>query len=573
MQLFPYDEHRTRDMTVTATAYDQHRGGAGTPLVLLHGLTGTWRAWRPVLPALEAEHEVLAPTLPGHHRGPPFTHGDPVTLARLADGTERILDAAGIDAAHLVGNSLGGWVAIELGRRGRARSITALSPAGGWTDARDVRRVVRLLSSGQRTLAHAERLGFYSLVRRPRFRRLAFRTVMEHGERVPPADAIEMMRDAVGCDVFAAFLAWVRDAEPLAAAVSEQSYPIRVAWAEHDRTIPFQRYGRPLLEAMAGAEHITLPHVGHMPMYDDPALVARTILEITRRADRVTPRQPTPNRSPAMPEPSQSTIDGARGKVVVSRWDVSEPTRIVVIAHGIGEHAGRYGHVAERLNRDGAVVYAPDHHGHGRSDGEPGLVDDVEAIAADVGRVIELARSEHPGLPTVLIGHSLGGVIVTRYVQAHDHPLDALVLSGPVIGGNPAFQALLEMDPMPDVPIDPATLSRDPAVGEAYANDPLVYHGPLTRETLGGVFAAIEKIAAGPSFGSLPVLWVHGEADQLVPIESTRPVIEQLRGDVLEQQSYPGAAHEIFNETNKDEVIGDLVDWATRKLPAGAPAN
>jgi alpha-beta hydrolase superfamily lysophospholipase len=193
-------------------------------------------------------------------------------------------------------------------------------------------------------------------------------------------------------------------------------------------------------------------------------------------------------------------------------------------------------------------------------------------MAADVGKVIELARSEHPGLPTVLIGHSLGGVIVTRYVQAHDHPLDALVLSGPVIGGNPAFQALLEMDPMPDVPIDPATLSRDPAVGEAYANDPLVYHGPLTRETLNGVFAAIDKIASGPGFGSLPVLWVHGEADQLVPIESTRPVIEQLRGDVLEQQSYPGAAHEIFNETNKGEVLDTVAAFINARVGAATTA-
>ena len=551
--------------------HEQHRGGTGTPLVLLHGLTGSWRAWRPVLAGLEADHDVLAPTLPGHHHGPELPAGEAATLSSLADATERILDAGGIETAHLVGNSLGGWIAIELGRRGRARSVTALSPAGGWTSSRDVRRVVTVLSAGQALLARGETLGLFSLIRRPGFRRLAFRNVMEHAERIPAGDAIEMMRDAIGCEVFGAFVTWVRDASPLAAAVSEQSYPIRIAWAERDRTIPFARYGEPLLAAMAGSEHVTLPAVGHVPMFDDPDLVIRTILEVTRRVDHE-PRSPTPttNRSPDMPEATETTIDGARGKVVVNRWDAPEPKRIVVLAHGYGEHSGRYDHVARRLVADGAVVYAPDHHAHGRSDGEPGLVDDVEPVVDDLSEVLALARSEHPGLPVALLGHSYGGVIVTRLVQRGDHDLAALVLSGPVIGGNPAFEGLLDMDPMPEVPIDPAILSRDPAVGEAYTNDPLVYHGPLTKTTLQGIFAAVEAIAQGPSFGSLPTLWIHGEEDQLAPLAATRPAIEHVRGEQLEEHVYPGARHEVLNETNKDEVLATVAGFIDARVPAPA---
>jgi alpha-beta hydrolase superfamily lysophospholipase len=270
-----------------------------------------------------------------------------------------------------------------------------------------------------------------------------------------------------------------------------------------------------------------------------------------------------------VPNAADITIQGERGNVVVRRWDaVGEPTRVVVIAHGYGEHSGRYEHVAQRLAADGAVVYAPDHHGHGRSDGEMGLVDDVESLANDVRKVIELARSDHPGLPVVLIGHSLGGVIVTRYVQHGDHGLDALVLSGPVIGGNPGFKMLLEMDPIPDIPIDPAVLSRDPAVGEAYAADDLVYHGPLNKPTLLGIFAAVDKINSGPSFGSLATLWIHGENDQLAPVDATRPAIEHVKGDSLEQHIYPGAAHEVFNETNKDEVLDHVTGFINTKVGA-----
>ena len=97
------------------------------------------------------------------------------------------------------------------------------------------------------------------------------------------------------------------------------------------------------------------------------------------------------------------------------------------------------------------------------------------------------------------------------------------MLSGPVIGRNPEFEALLEMDPMPEVPIDPAVLSRDPAVGEAYLADPLVYNGPFKAQTLRALFAAVEALAQAPGLGSLPVLWIHGEEDALAPHAATKP--------------------------------------------------
>jgi alpha-beta hydrolase superfamily lysophospholipase len=263
-------------------------------------------------------------------------------------------------------------------------------------------------------------------------------------------------------------------------------------------------------------------------------------------------------------------IDGKRGTIFVRRWNTTDPQRIVILAHGYGEHSGRYEHVARRLAADGAVVYAPDHYGHGRSDGERARVDDIEPLVDDLSAVVDLAHEEHPGLPTALLGHSLGGIIATRFVQRGDHDLSALVLSGPVIGGNPAFEGLLAMDPIPDVPIDPGMLSRDPAVGEAYANDPLVYHGPLTRPSLEAIFASVDAIASGPSLGSLPTLWIHGEEDPLAPLGPTREAIEKIRGDQLEEHVYPGARHEILNETNREEVLDEVAGFLDGVLPRAA---
>jgi alpha-beta hydrolase superfamily lysophospholipase len=162
-----------------------------------------------------------------------------------------------------------------------------------------------------------------------------------------------------------------------------------------------------------------------------------------------------------------------------------------------------------------------------------------------------------------LIGHSMGGIVATLYAQRHQG-IDALVLSGPVLGGNPGFEALLRTNPIPEVPIDPAALSRDPAVGQAYAEDPLVWHGAFKRQTLEAMFHAIDRIAGGPSLGTLPTLWIHGELDALAPVELTWPAIERIRGEHLEARIYPGAQHEVFNEINRDEVLADVTAFLER---------
>ena len=263
---------------------------------------------------------------------------------------------------------------------------------------------------------------------------------------------------------------------------------------------------------------------------------------------------------------SEGSFEGTQGQIFFRVWENPAATHVVVIAHGYGEHVGRYEWVADTLVAHGAVVYAPDHMGHGRSGGDPVVVTSYEDVDADLHTLLERARGEHPGPPLVLIGHSMGGMIGARYAQRHPGELAALVLSGPVLGTWHSATDQLDLPQIPDEPLDVSTLSRDPRIGEIYTADPLVYHGPFKRPTLQSLKTALATIGDGPRLGDLPTLWVHGEDDQLVPIVETRAGIEAIRGTDLTQRTYPGARHEVFNETNKAEVLQDVTGFIDRVL-------
>jgi alpha-beta hydrolase superfamily lysophospholipase len=249
------------------------------------------------------------------------------------------------------------------------------------------------------------------------------------------------------------------------------------------------------------------------------------------------------------------------GRVQVRRWPAESPDRLVVLAHGYGEHIGRYDHVARALAARGALVVGPDHVGHGESDGDRALVEDFEAVVDDLRAVVQDARGD---LPVVLVGHSMGGLIATRYAQRHREDLAGLVLSGPAIGLGPVIAGWLAGPELPSDPIDVAVLSRDPAVGEAYAADPLVWHGGWKRPTLEAFVAADQAIAEGPGFGDLPLLYVHGADDQLVPVDLARPVVERLAGPDSELHVLDGARHEVFNELGQDDTIALVASFAER---------
>lgn len=175
-----------------------HRGGSGSPVVCLHGFTDTWRSWDLILPRLECAHDVFAPTLPGHAGGPPLD-GE-VSGALIPDAIERAMDEAGLASAHIVGNSLGGYVALQLAARGRAESVVALAPAGGWARGDRSRsqtlNVQAAMHEGLKAAApYAE-----AIVASAAGRRRATQWITTNYEHIPAGLLAHQIRGAARCD-------------------------------------------------------------------------------------------------------------------------------------------------------------------------------------------------------------------------------------------------------------------------------------------------------------------------------------------------------------------------------------
>jgi pimeloyl-ACP methyl ester carboxylesterase len=245
-------------------------------MVCLHGFTDTWRTWELVLPALERRHDVLAPTLLGHAGGPPLD-GDP-TADSAADAIERAMDEAGFETAHLVGNSLGGYLALRLAARGRARTVVALAPAGGWAPGDDSYRgtlgyFVEMQDQLRPLAPHAD-----SVVASPGGpRRSTLYTTVEF-EHIPAELLAHQLRGVVACDavrpmVDHALRAGYRlDAEKI-------DCPVRVVWGTADRLLPWpSAAARYRSEWLPHADWVVLDDVGHCPQLDRPLETAQLIL-------------------------------------------------------------------------------------------------------------------------------------------------------------------------------------------------------------------------------------------------------------------------------------------------------
>jgi pimeloyl-ACP methyl ester carboxylesterase len=220
--------------TVDAAFTPSHRGGSGSPMLLLHGFTDTWRTWELVLPMLERRHDVLAITLAGHAGGPAMV-GE-VSDAAIADAVERAMDEAGWKTAHVVGNSLGGYIALRLAARGRAKTVVALAPAGGWAAGDEsFRDTLDYFTTMQRLLRdaapHAD-----AIVATPEGRRRATLSITERFEHIPPELLAHQIRGAAHCTAAAPLVAyaqregWSVDAERIAC-------PLRIAWGTQDKLL------------------------------------------------------------------------------------------------------------------------------------------------------------------------------------------------------------------------------------------------------------------------------------------------------------------------------------------------
>jgi alpha-beta hydrolase superfamily lysophospholipase len=277
-----------------------------------------------------------------------------------------------------------------------------------------------------------------------------------------------------------------------------------------------------------------------------------------------------------------TSSDGAH--ITAYRWDPEgEPTAVIQLTHGMGEHARRYEYVARALNDAGFAVYAQDHRGHGAS-ADPEALGDLgqgswAALVDDIGPLSAQIRAEHPGLPLILVGHSMGSFAVQQYLLDHGADVDGVVLTGTAAIDvlEPALDLNQPLDlAMFNAPFQPARtdfdwLSRDETIVDAYIADPYCGFG-MDPESARLMFLGARRVAdpaqvaAMPS--DLPVYIAVGEVDPVNGgLALLTPLTDRYAAADLTDVTvriYPGARHEILNETNRDDVIGEVVDWIDR---------
>ncbi|MDK2759964.1 MAG: alpha/beta hydrolase [Sphingopyxis sp.] len=255
----------------------------------------------------------------------------------------------------------------------------------------------------------------------------------------------------------------------------------------------------------------------------------------------------------------------------VTRWlPQGEPKAVVLLAHGYAEHAGRYGYVAARLTAAGYAVYAVDHWGHGRSSGTMGYVPAFSLYTDGMAALISRVRDAWPGKPRLLLGHSMGGLIAALLLPGHQRDFAAAALSGPaILTAKPPSKLTIWISRFLSryfpragvIALEANGVSRDPAVVAAYLADPFVHKGKMSARLAAEMFDAMATARDGAGEIDLPLLLQHGADDRLTAPEGSRFLFDHVASTDKRLEIYPGLFHEIYNEPERDAVLGDLIQW------------
>ena len=257
------------------------------PIVLIHGAGGaSWRDFAPLIPHLEAKRRTLAARIPGHYEAEPLEDGADLTIEAFTDRLERLLDDFGLERPDIIGDSTGGWLALELARRGRARAVVAISPSGMWTPEearkaeRDLKRAYALL---RRTLPVAT-----MLTRTTAGRYLVFAPLLgTRGAELSAEDAGHVLRALVDSQLGLRPLEANKDERGVLKAadrMSEVHCPVLILWGERDRLLP-RAQGERWAKAIEGAELEELVGTGHHPQFDQPEQIAGLVLDFFESAE------------------------------------------------------------------------------------------------------------------------------------------------------------------------------------------------------------------------------------------------------------------------------------------------
>jgi len=251
-----------------------------------------------------------------------------------------------------------------------------------------------------------------------------------------------------------------------------------------------------------------------------------------------------------------------------------QPRAVVCLVHGMGEHSGRYAHVADRLTKTGYIIFAFDLRGHGRSEGQLGHTPSYEALLNDIDFLLGEAEKHFPQLPRFLYGHSLGGNLVLNYVLRRKPELKGAVTTGPWLRlafEPPAFKVILAKVTNQIWPsfsqisgLDTKAISRDPEVVRAYENDPLG-HDHISARMFIGVYQAGQWSLEHASELPIPLLLMHGGDDKLSSVKASREFADKVT-EKCTLKIWDGLYHEIHNEPEKEEVFKFFIDWLDKKV-------
>jgi acylglycerol lipase len=247
---------------------------------------------------------------------------------------------------------------------------------------------------------------------------------------------------------------------------------------------------------------------------------------------------------------------------------------MVVLVHGVSEHSGRYHHVAGRLVADGYAVHALDLRGHGRSEGPRALIDRMGNAVADLHALVEATALAHPGVPVVILGHSMGGLLAICFALTHQERLSGLILSAPLAALEAASPAtrlaarvLSALTPrLGVIGVDSALISRDPEVVRSYEADPLVFHGKLPARTVFELERAVRSLPKSVHAITVPTLIMYGSADRLCPPAGSLGLHDCIGAQDRTLKVYDGLYHEIFNEPEQERVMEDVRTWLRERM-------